>query len=219
MGNPRCKRCDAVHDTAAKEHIAELEARVKELEKLVYVPGVRKCAKCDFVLVSNTLHAQTGQISANDKADDCPNGCGPLWRVTERDAGNDMVDRCEEQITWRIAVEAKRDRLAAVNVGLRKALKVVLSGMENVERHARSVRALEEMECNRSILQQALTGDGSAVLAVIELLRFWFSPWGAAKGEMWENMSGDRAFTADNMLELMRAKLDSENGKEALDDG
>ena len=89
------------------ERIAELEAENARLEELVYVPGTRKCAKCDFVLVSNFLHAETGQISANDKPDDCPNGCGPLWRVTERDAGNDMVDRCEEQIEARTAAEAR----------------------------------------------------------------------------------------------------------------
>ena len=28
----------------------------------------------------------------------CPNCNGPLWRVTGRQAGNDMVDRCEKEI-------------------------------------------------------------------------------------------------------------------------
>lgn len=72
------------------------EARVVELEKLVYVPGVWKCAKCGLRLVSSTLNAHSGSVTANSEPQQCPNGCGPLWRVTERDAGNDLCDRLDK---------------------------------------------------------------------------------------------------------------------------
>lgn len=75
-----------------------LEKRVRELEKLIYVPGLWSCAKCKFQLVQSSLNANDGTVTARDTpGDKCPNCNGPLWRVTERQAGNDMVDRCTEQ--------------------------------------------------------------------------------------------------------------------------
>jgi len=35
------------------------------------------------------------------------------------------------------------------------------------------------------------------------LVKFWFAPWGAWKSEVWEYLSNDLPFTADNMLLLM----------------
>lgn len=68
--------------------------RCAELEKLVYVPGLWRCAKCDFELMQMNLHASTGNVTARDQpGDKCPNCRSPLWRVTERDAGNRLVDR------------------------------------------------------------------------------------------------------------------------------
>lgn len=69
------------------------QERIRELENLVYVPGLRKCAKCKCVLVSNFLHTQNGMISANNKPQQCPNDCGPIWPVTERESGNEMAER------------------------------------------------------------------------------------------------------------------------------
>ena len=70
-----------------------------ELEKQVYVPGLWRCAKCDFQLCQATLYAATGAVGARDEpGDKCPNCNRSLWRVTERQAGNDMVDRCEKEI-------------------------------------------------------------------------------------------------------------------------
>lgn len=75
--------------------IAALQQEVGRLESLVYVPGVLMCAKCSFSLISANLHVNTGQVSANNSPGHCPNGCGPMWRVTERDAGNGLIDRME----------------------------------------------------------------------------------------------------------------------------
>jgi hypothetical protein len=42
---------------------------------------------------------------------------------------------------------------------------------------------------------------------VRELVEFWFSPWGAAKGEQWEDLSGDRPFDPNVMLDIIRQHL------------
>lgn len=72
----------------ALREIERLTRDVERLEKLVYVPGHWKCAKCGFYLVSNNLHVPSGNVSANNDPQQCANGCGPMWRVTERDGGN-----------------------------------------------------------------------------------------------------------------------------------
>lgn len=83
------------------------------LEKLVFVPGLLKCAKCGFTLIKTNLHVQTGNFSANNEPDHCPNDGAPLWRVSERDAGNEMVDRAaemsDELLRLRAAMTALRD--------------------------------------------------------------------------------------------------------------
>lgn len=87
------------------------EQRIAELERLVYVPGLWRCAKCNFELMQMNLHASTGNVSARDKpGDKCPNCQSPLWRVTEREAGNRLVDRMtplqEENMRLRQALGA-----------------------------------------------------------------------------------------------------------------
>jgi len=95
--------------------IAELEAKVADLEGKVYVPGVWRCPKCDLNLVSTELHAGSGAMRANNAPQDCPNGCGPLWRKSEREAGNELVDRLDGLTDRATAAEAKV-------AGLREAL-------------------------------------------------------------------------------------------------
>lgn len=76
--------------------LAAKDAEIARLEKLVYVPGMRKCPKCAFVLISSTLNTGDGSITARDAVGEpCPNCGTPLWRVSERDAGNEMIDRAD----------------------------------------------------------------------------------------------------------------------------
>lgn len=94
-----------------KRDLRRAEERIAELEALVFVPGHWQCAKCKFQLVQATLHATNGAVTSRDTpGDKCPNCHSPLWRVTERDAGNDMVDRCtryaEENLRLRQALGA-----------------------------------------------------------------------------------------------------------------
>lgn len=108
----------------AGENERELKAELAKLEKLVYVPGLWKCAKCNFNLVQANLHAHTGQVSArNEPGDKCPNCDVPLWRVTERQAGNDMADRAEEQMHRAVNAEIQRDELltALKNIAFAKS--------------------------------------------------------------------------------------------------
>lgn len=39
------------------------------------------------------------------------------------------------------------------------------------------------------------------------LLDFYFAPWGAAKGEIWETISGDRPFDEDTATFLIKGLL------------
>lgn len=78
--------------------VAALRDEVERLEKLVYVPGLWKCAKCKCSVISTNLHVNAStdrMFSANNQPQICPNECGPMWRVTERDAGNELIDRME----------------------------------------------------------------------------------------------------------------------------
>lgn len=70
--------------------------RIAELEDLVYVPGLWRCAKCKCGVTSQILNVARGDVRANNEPQQCPNGCGPLWRVTERDAGNELADRMND---------------------------------------------------------------------------------------------------------------------------
>lgn len=102
---------------------AALRERLVKLEALVYVPGLWRCAKCSFQLQQMNLHVSTGNVSArNEPGDKCPNCDVPLWRVTEREAGNQMCDRLEAEIVGRAAMldhfeavaDASEKRIAAV---------------------------------------------------------------------------------------------------------
>jgi hypothetical protein len=87
--------------------ITEARAEIERLKSLVYVPGLWRCAKCNFSLVQANLNAKDGTVTARDKpGDKCPNCDSPLWRVTERDAGNEMVDRAEELLKRATDAEA-----------------------------------------------------------------------------------------------------------------
>jgi len=94
-------------NTREVERRREAEAEVSRLEALVYVPGVWRCPKCQLSLVSTILDASSGRIAANKEPQRCPNDCGPMWRVTERDAGNRLIDDMDREVERRREAEAK----------------------------------------------------------------------------------------------------------------
>jgi hypothetical protein len=97
---------------SAADELDRLRIRAAELERLVYVPGLRKCAKCGFVLIQSAISAADGSIRADDKPAECANGCGPMWRVSERDAGNEMIDRADKATAENVALRAALGRIA-----------------------------------------------------------------------------------------------------------
>lgn len=96
----------AHHDAEAK--CDALQARVKELEALVYVPGSWHCPKCKFTLLQSNLNAQDGAITARDTpGDKCPNCNGPLWRCSWKNDAFEMQERAVEQMERAKAAESR----------------------------------------------------------------------------------------------------------------
>lgn len=106
---------------AVKTQAATIQAKaekIKELERLVYVPGQWRCAKCKYVGIHAVICATSGAIGvkANTKTEQCPNGCGPLWRVTERQVGKELCDRLDVALDCIAALESTQRTLGTVEV-------------------------------------------------------------------------------------------------------
>lgn len=94
-----------------RQGITAAQARIRELEELVYVPGVWLCAKCGLRLVSTTMSALTGATAPNRNPQQCPNECGPMWRESERDARKGLVDDLDRAFSERDEARAEAKRL------------------------------------------------------------------------------------------------------------
>lgn len=81
------------------------------ITEVEYVPGRLECKKCGCSLISSTLYVKSGTIGANNKSETCPNGCGPMWRVTWKDYAKDAVKTA--------------NKLAIENVRLRKEVELL----------------------------------------------------------------------------------------------
>lgn len=76
------------------------------------VPGVMRCAKCDFQLVRVTLAVNLGRaIAGSSDTEPCPNGCGPLWPVTWEQYARQMQDAADQMAERAIAAEKKLEAL------------------------------------------------------------------------------------------------------------
>jgi hypothetical protein len=74
------------------------EDEINRLKKMVYVPGLWKCPKCNCQIVSNFINTNSGNISANDAHQKCPNGCGNMWKVSALDEYNKIIDDWEKKL-------------------------------------------------------------------------------------------------------------------------
>lgn len=84
-----------------------LAAECETLRAMVYVPGLWRCPKCEFQSLQSNLNASDGSVTASDKpGEKCPNCDSPLWRVSERDAGNRLSDRLEKEIAANASLRA-----------------------------------------------------------------------------------------------------------------
>lgn len=92
---------------------ARFRRELEESERLradQFVPGVMHCAKCKFQLTKRVLCMGSGTIRAGDnKTEPCPNGCGPLWPVTWKqadDENQEIIGRlCDENRELRAELE------------------------------------------------------------------------------------------------------------------
>ncbi len=84
----------------------------------VHVPGLWRCAKCQFRLIQSTLNDKDGTVTARDEAGvPCPNCAVPLWRVTWREEAEDA--RKSEETIWERGFEAgKRHSISSLPCGL-----------------------------------------------------------------------------------------------------
>ena len=99
---------------AARETIAAKDAEIDKLKAIIYVPGLWKCKKCGFELMQMKLRACDGAVGVRDEpGEHCPNDGAPLWRVTEREAGNTLADRAQEYLQRAIGAEATIANLTA----------------------------------------------------------------------------------------------------------
>lgn len=55
-----------------------------------FVPGLFKCGKCNCIMSCNTIYMGSGTIGANSEPRQCPNECGPMWRVTWKEHAKSM---------------------------------------------------------------------------------------------------------------------------------
>ncbi len=97
----------------AKDQSSETLATVtRERDKLrhkLYRPGVLRCAKCNFRLISSVLNADTGAIYAQETTEHCPNDGAPMWRVSWEEECR-ASDKWGDDILARATLaEAQRD--------------------------------------------------------------------------------------------------------------
>lgn len=106
---------------------------IATLRRGQFVPGVMHCAKCKFQLTKKHLCMGSGTIRAGDnKTEPCPNGCGPLWPVTWKQAdeeNQEIIGRlCDESRELRAEIEIAHiacQLSIAENIQLRGELKAL----------------------------------------------------------------------------------------------
>lgn len=81
-------------------------------ERKDLVPGVMRCAKCEFQLVRQVLAVNLGEVFAGDsKTEPCPNDCGPLWPVTWKQYAEQAMDAAESMADRAFAAEKEVKQL------------------------------------------------------------------------------------------------------------
>ena len=102
----------------------ELHDEIRRLAKLVYVPGQWTCRGCALNLTATLLCERDGSAGPDNQPQSCPNGCGPMQRVTERE----MRKRAEDDVE--IAIERSEKAETELEV-----LCVELKGEQERSRH------------------------------------------------------------------------------------
>jgi hypothetical protein len=177
----------------ALKRVADEMARLK---KLVFVPGLRKCAKCNFSLMTTELRASDGSMRADNSPQECANGCGPMWPVTERDAGNELLDRIDTMMDEHHAI----DRINAAEI---KRLNLDLAAYGSDRERLRS--RLAELEAREGKLREALVE--KCAHAIWEAQRSRLTPDGLNARLTWRSSSAPAKFW-DSYVRDAAAALD-----------
>lgn len=105
----------------------------KSFDAAIHVPGLWRCAKCNFVLIQSNLNAADGSVTARDEAGDrCPNDNKPLWRVSWKEHATEMAQRAETEICRSRKLEKVLGRIAG---GEYDYLKDAMNSARDVLRH------------------------------------------------------------------------------------
>lgn len=105
--------------------IRRLADALSQSNRQVYVPGVWRCAKCNFRLIQSNLNAGDATVTARDTpGEKCPNCDVPLWRVTWREEAEDLMGK-EEQTFNHGFERGKETALSQSNARLEEAAKAL----------------------------------------------------------------------------------------------
>lgn len=134
----------AAHVATLTAKLEAERARATKAEEMAFVPGRWRCAKCALVLTSTNLHVSDGGMTANNEPHTCPNECGPMWRVSERD------ERKEAQRSF-IDLHEKSTRETARADAAEKEAKALREARDETNRRhsslmSRAAGALEKMQ-------------------------------------------------------------------------
>lgn len=150
------------HVTTLTAKLEAERARAEKGEEMAFVPGRWRCAKCALVLTSTNLHVADGGMSANNEPHVCPNNCGPMWRVSERDerkeAQRSFIDLHEKSTRE----TARADAAVAEAKALREALFTIKRGHTDGDLGGATWRPLHQNEIkaivDRATLAQPADG-------------------------------------------------------------
>lgn len=102
------------NETTPPADEGRLEASVRQQRDDV-VPGVMRCARCEFRVTRVSLNVNVGTVTAGDNRTElCPNGCGPLWPVSWEQEAREGWKISEHFAERAIAAEAALRELVAL---------------------------------------------------------------------------------------------------------
>ncbi len=87
-----------------------IEEMREELERAKYVPGQLRCKKCGCSVVSRNLYMKSGTVGPDSKPKYCPNGCGPMWKITWPDHCKDYAKGMDKILDQERSKSKERDR-------------------------------------------------------------------------------------------------------------
>ena len=149
-----------VEADAEKKHLAFLDEayasamgqgmsaqrRAEKAEADCYVPGVWRCAKCQLRTVTTILNTGDGNMHADSRPQDCANGCGPMWRISERDERKEAQALFNAEYDKRVAAEAELAKAMHREAVLKREVGCLKSDYEMV------VRAWQREICSSGIV-------------------------------------------------------------------